>query len=105
MIKVKTKNGQMLVCQDPQCKTKKNVQRKTNARCPNCHKKMTLFGRGKDAVYRCVCGHTETQAQMDKRHKNKKSDKVNKKDLKKYMGNDEGLENNPFQDALKGLKF
>ncbi|MDN6160881.1 MAG: DNA topoisomerase 3, partial [Staphylococcus equorum] len=67
MIKVKTKNGQMLVCQDPTCKTKKNVQRKTNARCPNCHKKMTLFGRGKDAVYRCVCGHTESQAQMDKR--------------------------------------
>ncbi|MBU0438155.1 DNA topoisomerase III [Staphylococcus succinus] len=105
MIKVKTKNGQMLVCQDPTCKTKKNVQRKTNARCPNCHKKMTLFGRGKDAVYRCVCGHTETQAQMDKRHQSKKTGKVNKKDMKKYMNNDEGLENNPFQDALKGLKF
>ena len=40
----------MLVCQDPTCKTKKNVQRKTNARCPNCKKKMTLFGRGKDAL-------------------------------------------------------
>ncbi|PKI21834.1 DNA topoisomerase III [Staphylococcus succinus] len=105
MIKVKTKNGQMLVCQDPTCKTKKNVQRKTNARCPNCHKKMTLFGRGKDAVYRCVCGHTETQTQMDKRHQSKKTGKVNKKDMKKYMNNDEGLENNPFQDALKGLKF
>lgn len=105
MIKVKTKNGQMLLCQDPTCKTKKNVQRKTNARCPNCHKKMTLFGRGKDAVYRCVCGHTETQAQMDKRHQSKKTGKVNKKDMKKYMNNDEGLENNPFQDALKGLKF
>ncbi|MDN6722310.1 MAG: DNA topoisomerase III, partial [Staphylococcus equorum] len=105
MIKVKTKNGQMLVCQDPTCKTKKNVQRKTNARCPNCHKKMTLFGRGKDAVYRCVCGHTESQTQMDKRHKNKKSDKINKKDMKKYMNKDEGIENNPFQDALKGLKF
>ena len=105
MIKVKTKNGQMLVCQDPTCKTKKNVQRKTNARCPNCHKKMTLFGRGKDAVYRCVCGHTESQAQMDKRHKNKKSDKINKKDMKKYMNKDEGIENNPFQDALKDLKF
>lgn len=60
MIKVKTKNGQMLVCQDPKCKTKKNIQRKTNARCPNCKKKMTLFGKGKEAVYRCVCGHTET---------------------------------------------
>ncbi|WP_432724762.1 DNA topoisomerase III [Staphylococcus equorum] len=105
MIKVKTKNGQMLVCQDPTCKTKKNVQRKTNARCPNCHKKMTLFGRGKDAVYRCVCGHTESQDQMDKRHKNKKSDKINKKDMKKYMNKDEGIENNPFQEALKDLKF
>ena len=45
----------MLVCQDPKCKTKKNIQRKTNARCPNCKKKMTLFGKGKEAVYRCVC--------------------------------------------------
>lgn len=48
-------------------------------RCPNCKKKMTLFGRGKDAVYRCVCGHTETQEQMDKRFKNKSSGKVSKK--------------------------
>lgn len=105
MIKVKTKNGQMLVCQDPTCKTKKNVQRKTNARCPNCKKKMTLFGRGKDAVYRCVCGHTETQEQMDKRFKNKSSGKVSKKEMKKYMNNEDSLENNPFKDALKSLKL
>lgn len=105
MIKVKTKNGQMLVCQDPTCKTKKNVQRKTNARCPNCKKKMTLFGRGKDAVYRCVCGHTETQEQMDKRFKNKSSGKVSKKEMKKYMNNEDSLENNPFKNALKNLKL
>ena len=42
---------------------------------------------------------------MDKRLKNKKSDKVNKKDMKKYMNQNETIENNPFQDALKGLKF
>ncbi|WP_251942568.1 DNA topoisomerase III [Staphylococcus sp. Marseille-Q5304] len=105
MIKVKTKNGQMLVCQDPSCKTKKNVQRKTKAKCPNCHKRMTLFGKGKEATYRCVCGHTETQAQMDQRLKNKKTAKVNKKDLKKYMNQDDGIENNPFKDALKDLKL
>ena len=105
MIKVKTKNGQMLVCQDPTCKTKKNVQRKTNARCPNCKKKMTLFGRGKDAVYRCVCGHTETQEQMDKRFKNKSSGKVSKKEMKKYMNNEDSLENNPFKEELKNLKL
>lgn len=104
MIKVKTKNGQMLVCQDPSCKTKKNVQRKTNARCPNCHKRMTLFGKGKQATYRCVCGHSETQEQMDKRHKNKGKNKVSKREMKKYMGKEE-LDNNPFQDALKNLKF
>ncbi|MCE5097879.1 DNA topoisomerase III [Staphylococcus devriesei] len=105
MIKVKTKNGQMLVCQDPACKTKKNVQRKTNARCPNCKKKMTLFGRGKDAVYRCTCGHTETQEQMDKRFKNKTSGKISKKEMNKYMKNKETLDNNPFKDALKNLKL
>lgn len=104
MLKVKTKNGQMLVCQDPTCKTKKNQQRTTNARCPNCKKKLTLYGTGKSATYRCVCGHTETQAHMDERLKNKKTGKISKKDMKKYMQNDE-VENNPFKDALKNLKL
>ncbi|HHA6285623.1 TPA: DNA topoisomerase III [Staphylococcus aureus] len=105
MIKVKTKNGQMLVCQDPSCKTKKNVQRKTNARCPNCKKKLTLFGKGKEAVYRCVCGHSETQAHMDQRMKSKSSGKVSRKEMKKYMNKNEGLDNNPFKDALKKLNL
>lgn len=62
---------------------------------------MTLFGRGKEAVYRCVCGHTETQAQMDQRLKNKNNGKVSKKIWKKYMNNHDELDNNPFKDALK----
>lgn len=105
MIKVKTKNGQMLVCQDPKCKTKKNIQRKTNARCPNCKKKMTLFGKGKEAVYRCVCGHTETQSQMDKRMREKMNGKVLRKEMKKYINKKEEIDNNPFKDALKNLKL
>ncbi|MEB7692789.1 DNA topoisomerase III [Staphylococcus epidermidis] len=105
MIKVKTKNGQMLVCQDPKCKTKKNIQRKTNARCPNCKKKMTLFGKGKEAVYRCVCGHTETQSQMDKRMIEKTNGKVSRKEMKKYINKKEEIDNNPFKDALKNLKL
>ncbi|MGX0209886.1 DNA topoisomerase III [Staphylococcus epidermidis] len=105
MIKVKTKNGQMLVCQDPKCKTKKNIQRKTNARCPNCKKKMTLFGKGKEAVYRCVCGHTETQSQMDKRMRDKTNGKVSRKEMKKYINKKEEIDNNPFKYALKNLKL
>nr|WP_263314976.1 DNA topoisomerase III [Mammaliicoccus sp. Marseille-Q6498] len=104
MLKVKTRNGQMLVCQDPTCKTKKNQQRQTNARCPNCKKKLTLYGTGKNATYRCVCGHTETQEHMDKRLKNKKTGKIGKNEMKKYMKNEE-VENNPFKDALKDLKL
>ena len=38
MIKVKLKWSNACM-PDPSCKTKKNVQRKTNARCPNCKKK------------------------------------------------------------------
>ncbi|PNZ29197.1 DNA topoisomerase III [Staphylococcus rostri] len=103
MLRVKTKNGSMLVCQDPSCKTKKDVKTPTKARCPQCKKRLTKFGTGKQATYRCSCGYTETQEQMDKRFKNKGKDKVSKRELKKYM-KDEQLENNPFKEALKGLK-
>ncbi|MCS4486002.1 DNA topoisomerase III [Staphylococcus americanisciuri] len=103
MLRVKTKNGSMLVCQDPSCKTKKDVKTQTKARCPQCKKRLTKFGTGKRATYRCSCGYTETQEQMDKRFKNKGKDKVSKREMKKYM-KDEQLENNPFKEALKGLK-
>lgn len=39
MLKVNGKHGTMLVCQDRECGHRKNVAKKTNARCPNCHKK------------------------------------------------------------------
>lgn len=68
-------------------------------------KKLTLFGKGKEAVYRCVCGHSETQAYMDQRMKSKSSGKVSRKEMKKYMNKNEGLDNNPFKDALKNLNL
>ena len=42
---------------------------------------------------------------MDQRLKNKNNGKVSKKDMKKYMKNHDELDNNPFKDALKNLKF
>ncbi|TDM12899.1 DNA topoisomerase III [Macrococcus lamae] len=104
MLEIKTRNGKMLVCQDPTCKTKKNVQRQTNARCPNCKKKLMLHGTGKKAMYSCSCGFRETQEAMDKRFKSTKTGKVSKNEMKKYMKQDEPV-NNPFADALKGLKL
>ena len=70
MIKVKTKMDRCLYVKIQNVKLRK-IFNETNARCPNCKKKMTLFGKGK-AVYRCVCGHTETQSQMDKKNERKR---------------------------------
>lgn len=102
MLEKKNRNGKMLVCSDPSCNTKKNVQRKTNARCPECKKKLTLHGKGPKAMYSCTCGFRETQEQMDKRFISKKTGKVSKNEMKKYMQKEEPI-NNPFVDMLKGL--
>ena len=69
----------MLVCQDPTCKTKKNVQRKTNARCPNCKKKMTLFGREKMQFIDVSVVILKHKNRWINDSKNKSSGKVSKK--------------------------
>ena len=40
MLEVNGKKGKMLVCQDRECGHRKNVARVTNARCPQCKKKV-----------------------------------------------------------------
>ena len=77
MIKVKTKMVRCL-CQDPSCKTK-NVQRKTMQDVQTVKRNVVWWER---AVYRCVCGHSETQAHMDQRMKSKSSGKVSRKEMK-----------------------
>ena len=83
MIKVKTKMVRCL-CAKIHLVRRKECTAQTNARCPNCKKKLTLFGKGKEAVYRCVCGHSETQAHMDQRMKSKSSGKVSQRNEKVY---------------------
>ena len=46
MLEVNGKKGKMLVCQDRECGHRKNVSRVTNARCPQCKKKLELRGEG-----------------------------------------------------------
>ena len=42
MLEVNGKKGKMLVCQDRECGYRKGVSTVTNARCPDCHKKLEL---------------------------------------------------------------
>ena len=104
MLEVDKKGTKMLKCSSPTCRNRKVISRLTNLRCDNCHKKMTLFGSGENSTYRCVCGNSLKQKEVDKRIKNNKKDKVSRVDMKKYM-QQESLENNALRDKLLGLKL
>ncbi len=104
MLEVDKKGIKMLKCSSPTCRNRKVISRLTNLRCDNCHKKMTLFGSGENSTYRCVCGNSLKQKEVDKRIKNNKKDKASRVDMKKYM-KQESLENNALRDKLLGLKL
>ena len=95
----------MLVCQDRECGYRETVSRTTNARCPVCHKKMQLKGRGDGQNFVCVCGHKEKLTSFQERRK-KEGAGVSKKDVQKYLRQqkDEPV-NNPFADALAKIKL
>src|SRR5699024_3837085 len=67
MLEIENRHGKMLRCKDRSCHYKKNIHKLTNARCPNCKKKMKLFGEGEGKTFHCVCGHSEKMATFDKR--------------------------------------
>ena len=107
MLEVNGKHGKMLVCQDRECGHRKNVSRVTNARCPQCKKKMELRGEGEGQIFTCKCGYREKLSVFKARREKDSKGKVNKRDVQKYLkkNNEDEPVNNPFADALKGLKL
>src|SRR5699024_11187031 len=57
MLEVNGKRGKMLVCQERECGHRKYVSCVSNARCPQCKKKMELRGEGKGQIFACKCGY------------------------------------------------
>ena len=107
MLSVNGKRGKMLVCQNRECKTKKVVTQTTNARCPQCHKRLELRGEGDAAMFACVCGFREKLSTFKKRKSDAKKT-GSKRDVQKYLKQQDKQEeplNNPFADALAGLKL
>ncbi|PJN89185.1 DNA topoisomerase III [Bacillus sp. mrc49] len=108
MLEVNSKKGKMLVCQDRECGHKKNVARVTNARCPQCKKKMELRGEGDGQIFTCKCGYREKLSAFEARRKKESGGKVDKRSVQKYLKEQEKEAepiNNPFADLLKGMKF
>ena len=107
LLAVNGKNAKLLVCQDRECGYRETVSRTTNARCPVCHKRMELVGKGEGAVFVCVCGHKEKLSKFEERRK-KEGAGVNKKDVARYLAKQKEAEqpvNNSFAEALKNIKL
>src|SRR5690606_20788243 len=103
LLEVNGKRGKMNVCQDRDCGYKKQVAMQTNARCPNCHKKLEMQGEGDGKIFVCKCGHREKLSAFEKRKKAGQS-KANKKDVNKYLNQqEEAPQNTAMADALKKL--
>lgn len=84
MLEVNGKRGKMLVCSNTACKHKQNLSLNSNARCPNCHKKMTVVGEKEKRLYTCICGFREKFDRFNEELK-KKSNKAGKGELRAFM--------------------
>ncbi|WP_282020363.1 DNA topoisomerase III [Planomicrobium okeanokoites] len=103
LLEVNGKRGKMNVCQDRECGYKKQVAMLTNARCPNCHKKLEMQGEGDGKIFVCKCGHREKLSAFEKRKKSGQS-KATKKDVNKFLKQqDEPPQNTAMAEALKKL--
>ena len=106
MLEVNGKHGKMLVCQDRECGYRETISRRTNARCPVCHKKMELVGKGDAQRFVCSCGHKEKLSSFQERKK-KEGKSANKRDVAAYIRKQakEANEpiNNAFAEAFKNL--
>lgn len=108
MLEVNGKHGKMLVCQDRECGYRETISRHTNARCPVCHKKMELVGKGDGQRFVCVCGYREKLSAFEERRK-KEGKGVNKRDVDNYLKKQakEAREpiNNAFAEAFAKMKL
>ena len=86
LLLVKAKRGELLVCPDRECGFRKRTTQVTNARCPNCHKKLELWGEGDKQTFACACGYREKLSDFEAR---RKRDGAGKSDVRRFMAQQE----------------
>lgn len=101
LLEVNGKKGRMFVCQDRECGYRKRISMISNARCPECHKKMEIRGEGDKKAFFCSCGYREKLDAFSKR----KGEQVNKREVGKFLSRqeDENI-NSSLADALAKWK-
>lgn len=105
LLEVNGKKGKMLVCQDRDCGYRRSVSIITNARCPECHRKMELRGEGEKKSFYCSCGYREKYSAFKER---RGQSGASKRDVQNYLRNQNKKEddsNNPFAAAFDKLNL
>ncbi len=102
LLEVNGKKGKMLVCPDRECGYRKTVTVVSNARCPECHKKMEIRGEGDNKSFYCACGYREKLDSFKKR----KGEQVDKREVARFMKQQDSGEpiNSALADALAKWK-
>ena len=85
MLEINGKRGKMLVCPDRECGYRQNLSFISNARCPNCHKKLEVFGEGEKKIYIChTCSFREKFDNFNKRLSDNHGG-ASKTEVRKYL--------------------
>jgi DNA topoisomerase-3 len=105
LLQVKGKRGEMYVCQDRECGYRRGISQTSNARCPECHKKMELRGEGDGKIFICQCGYREKLSAFTKRKEAEKGS-GNKREVQRFLHQqkDDQPLNTALADALAKLK-
>lgn len=104
MLEFENRHGKMLRCKDRSCNYKRSIYKNTNARCPNCRKRLKLYGEGEGQTFTCVCGHRERLSAFQKRREKQKNSRASKRDVNKYMKKQDDFSNNALAEQLAKLK-
>jgi DNA topoisomerase-3 len=104
LLSVNGKNGKMYVCQDRECGYRERLSTVTNARCPECHKKMELIGKGDKKNFVCKCGFRESQEQHKMRTQGAKN-AATKAFTKQYLKNQNKQQDEEESEFAKLLRM
>ncbi|MDR1463917.1 MAG: DNA topoisomerase III [Oscillospiraceae bacterium] len=100
LLDVNGKKGRMLVCPDRDCGYRKSLSVLTNARCPECHKKLELRGEGEKRSFYCMCGFRERLSDFEKR---RETAGANKRDTEHFLQQQKPEQRSTLGDLLKGM--
>jgi len=101
LLDVNGKKGRMYICPDRDCGYRKSVSVVTNARCPECHKKLEMRGDGEKKSFYCKCGYRERLSDFESR---RESAGANKRETERFMQSQKKEERSTLGDLFAVLK-